>query len=440
MSRRSTGTAQIVANPRRDGIAQPVEQFIFVDAAQIVTGEGPARARHGAEMNDAGVQTGAAIVIEGERIVAVGLQSRLDRDYPGATRIDCSHTVITPGLVDSHTHAIFGRARYEEQEQRAAGAGYMEIASRGGGIHSSVADLRSRTEDALYDLALPRLLRLASYGSTTIEIKSGYGLSVEDELKSLRVVSRLAAVVPMRLVPTWLGAHEIPLDYRGTSQRRGDYIALLLNELLPIVATEKLARFADVFCEPGVFTIDETRTILSASRNAGLGLKLHADELKPHGGAELAVELKAVSADHLAAVSATGIGALAGSATVATLLPGTMMFLGKQNQAPARSLIDAGAAVALATDFNPGTSPTFNFPLILTLGVSQLRMTVAEALIAATVNGAAALGLAGQTGQIAAGYTADLAIFDADDAREIPYWYGDRRCRSTWARGKPCHA
>nr|MDQ3082748.1 amidohydrolase family protein [Gemmatimonadota bacterium] len=251
---------------------------------------------------------------------------------------------------------------------------------------------------------------------------------------------RLAAAVPMRLVPTWLGAHEIPLDYRGTSQRRGDYIALLLNELLPIVATEKLARFADVFCEPGVFTIDETRAILSASRSAGLGLKLHADELEPHGGAELAVELQAVSADHLAAVSAMGIGALAGSATVATLLPGTMMFLGKHNQAPARSLIDAGAAVALATDFNPGTSPTFNFPLILTLGISQLRMTVAEALIAATANGAAALGLAGETGQIAPGYSADLAIFDADDAREIPYWYGDRRCRSTWARGKPCHA
>ncbi len=417
-----------------------MEQFIFVDAAQIVTCEGPARSRRGAEMSDAALQTGAAVVIEGERIVAVGAQPHLERDFPAATRIDCSHAVITPGLVDSHTHAIFGRARYEEQEQRAAGAGYMEIAARGGGIHSSVADLRSRTEDALYDLALPRLLRLASYGSTTIEIKSGYGLSVEDELKSLRVVARLAAAVPMRLVPTWLGAHEIPLDYRATSQRRGDYIALLLNELLPIVATEKLARFADVFCEPGVFTIDETRAILSASRSAGLGLKLHADELEPHGGAELAVELQAVSADHLAAVSATGIGALAGSATVATLLPGTMMFLGKHNQAPARSLIDAGAAVALATDFNPGTSPTFNFPLILTLGISQLRMTVAEALIAATANGAAALGLAGETGQIAPGYSADLAIFDADDAREIPYWYGDRRCRSTWARGKPCHA
>jgi len=417
-----------------------VEQFIFVDAAQIVTCEGPARSRRGAEMSDAGVQTDAAVVIEGERIVAVGAQPHLERDFPAATRIDCSHAVITPGLVDSHTHAIFGRARYEEQEQRAAGAGYMEIAARGGGIHSSVADLRKRTEDELYDLALPRLLRLASYGSTTIEIKSGYGLSVEDELKSLRVVARLAATVPMRLVPTWLGAHEIPLDYRDTSQRRGDYISMLLNELLPIVATEKLAHFADVFCEPGVFTIDETRTILSASRRAGLGLKLHADELEPHGGAELAVELQAVSADHLAAVSAAGIGALAGSATVATLLPGTMMFLGKHNQAPARSLIDAGAAVALATDFNPGTSPTFNFPLILTLGVSQLRMTVAEALTAATANGAAALGLAGETGQIAPGYSADLAIFDADDAREIPYWYGDRRCRSTWARGKPCHA
>ncbi len=417
-----------------------MEQFIFVDAAQVVTCEGPARARQGAEMSDAGLKTGAAVVVEAERIAAVGPQPILERDFPDAARVDCSHSVITPGLVDSHTHAIFGRARYEEQEQRAAGAGYMEIAARGGGIHSSVADLRGRTEDALYDLALPRLLRLASYGSTTIEIKSGYGLSVEDELKSLRVVARLAAAVPMRLVPTWLGAHEIPLEYRHTGRQRSDYIALLLNELLPIVASQNLAQFADVFCEPGVFTIDETRAILSASRSAGLGLKLHADELEPHGGAELAVELHAMSADHLAAVSPAGVSALASSATVATLLPGTMMFLGKQSQAPARSLIDAGAAVALATDFNPGTSPTFNFPLILTLGVSQLRMTVAEVLIASTANGAAALGLAGETGQIAPGYSADLAIFDADDVREIPYWYGDRRCRSTWARGKPCHA
>jgi imidazolonepropionase len=207
--------------------------------------------------------------------------------------------------------------------------------------------------------------------------------------------------------------------------------------MIPTVATRGLARFADVFCEPGVFTIEETRTILTAAQSAGLRLKLHADELQPSGGAELAVAMGATSADHLAAVSPGGIQALAASSTVATLLPGTMLFLGKSKQAPARELLDAGACVALATDFNPGTSPTTNFPLMLTLGVSQLRMSVAEVMLAATVNGAAALDLAGKTGQIAPGFAADLALFDVEDVREIPYWYGDRRCRATWVAGAP---
>ena len=376
------------------------------------------------------------MVVDDESIVAVGPQNDLETRYPEAQRIDCARRVISPGLVDSHTHAIFGRARYEEQEMRATGIGYMEIARRGGGIHSSVADLRKRTEDDLFDLALPRIQKLASFGTTTIEVKSGYGLSLDDELKSLRVIRRLARELPVRLVPTWLGAHEIPLEFRQTASRRRDYVRLLIDEILPAVTQENLASFADVFCEPGVFTLDETRAILDASRSAGLGIKLHADELEPHGGAELAAELGAVSADHLAAISESGIAALAASGTVATLLPGTMLFLGRDRQAPARALIDAGAAVALATDFNPGTSPTFNFPLILTLGVSQLRMTVAEVFIAATVNGAAALGLADHVGQLAPGFSADLAVWDAQDIREIPYWYGDRRCMGTWVKGK----
>jgi imidazolonepropionase len=236
-----------------------------------------------------------------------------------------------------------------------------------------------------------------------------------------------------------MGAHEIPHDYRADDERRAAYIDMLVEELLPQVVEQGIARFADVFCEPGVFTIDEARRILEASRQAGLGLKLHADELKPAGGAELAASLNAVSADHLAAISEDGIAALARSNTVATLLPGTMLFLGKAKQAPARALIDAGAAVALATDFNPGTSPTVNFPLMLTLGVSQLRMSVSEALTAATVNGAAALGLAAETGQIAPGFSADLALFAIGDVRELPYWYGARLCVGSWKAGAPCH-
>ncbi len=412
---------------------------LFLNATQIATCAGPARARRGAEMAEAGVLRKSAIVVEGEAIVAVGPQDDLLQRYASAEQVDCANSVITPGLVDSHTHAVFGRARYEEQELRAAGASYMEIARAGGGIHSSVADLRARTEDELFALALGRVRSLASYGSTTIEIKSGYGLSVEDELKSLRVVARVAAATPVRLVATWLGAHEIPADYGSRANGRSEYVKLLIEEMLPAVVRGGLASFADVFCEPGAFTVPETRAILDASRRAGLGLKLHADELEPHGGAELAVELAAVSADHLAAISDTGVRALAVAATVATLLPGTMLFLGRAKHAPARALIDAGAAVALATDFNPGTSPTVNFPLILTLAVSQLRMSASEALVAATVNGAAALSLADRTGQLAPGFSADLAIHDVDDFREIPYWYGDRRCKATWVGGKLCH-
>lgn len=409
---------------------------LFVNAAQVVTCEGPARARRGAEMKDAGVREGAAVAVDGETIAEVGPRAELEKRFPDAELFDCGRRVLTPGLVDSHTHAIFGRARYEEQEMRAAGVGYMEIARQGGGIHSSVRDLRSRTEDDLYQLARERVMRLASYGSTTIEVKSGYGLSLADEIKSLKVIARLSEELPVRLVPTWLGAHEIPHEFRNTPGDRRDYIRVLLDEMLPSVTRRGLAWFADVFCEPGVFTIEETRAILTASREAGLGIKLHADELEPHGGAELAAEIGATSADHLAAISPRGITALAPSKTVATLLPGTMLFLGRQQQAPARVMLDAGVAVALATDFNPGTSPTFNFPLILTLAVSQLRMSAAEALLAATVNGAAALELAGETGQIAAGFSADIALWDVEDLREIPYWYGDRRCAGTWARGR----
>ena len=390
-------------------------------------------------MANAVVAENVAVAVEGARISAVGPLEELERLHLRAERIDCGGRLLTPGLVDSHTHAIFGRARYEEQELRATGLGYMEIAKRGGGIHSSVRDLRTRSEDELVALALPRLMAIASHGTTTVEVKSGYGLTVDDELKTLRAIARLAELVPLRLVPTWLGAHEIPLEFRSTPDARRDYFRLLLDEMLPAVVAQKLARFADVFCEPGVYTVAETREILSAAAAAGLGLKLHADELETSGGAELAAELRATSADHLAAVSDAGVAALADSGTVATLLPGTMLFLGKKSQAPARRLIAGGAAVALASDFNPGTSPTVNFPLVLTLGVSQLGLTVGEALVAATVNGAAALGLADHVGQIAPGFSADLALFDCEDVRELPYWYGDRRCRGTWARGKACH-
>lgn len=411
---------------------------IFANASAVVTCAGPAAARRGAEMSDAKVLTGVAVAVTGERIGAVGPLAELKKKFTPATEIDCLGGVLTPGLVDSHTHAVFGKSRAAEQELRASGVGYMEIARQGGGIHSSVRDLRALSEAELIKLALPRLRRLMSYGATTVEIKSGYGLTTDDELKTLSVIRRLSKLLPIRIVATWLGAHEIPLEFRDKPNGRAECLDRLDVEMAA-VAKQGIARFADVFCEPGVFTVEESRRILTNAKAAGLIPKLHADELEPSGGAELAAEIGAASADHLAAISEEGIRALAVSGTVATILPGTMLFLGKSKNAPARPLIEAGAAVALATDFNPGTSPTPNLPLMMTLGVSVLRMSAAEAMIAVTANGAAALGLAAETGQIAPGFSADLSLFAIDDWRELAYWYGDRRCIGTWCRGEPCH-
>jgi imidazolonepropionase len=413
---------------------------LFVNASQVVTCQGPARARRGAEMNEAGVRTGVAVAVNDDgRVAAVDDLHTLRERFRGAAEVDCRGGVLMPGFVDSHTHGIFGRPRFEEQEMRAAGLDYMEIARRGGGIHSSVRDLRTLSEDTLYDLALARLRRLATFGTTTVEVKSGYGLSVEDELKTLRVIARLARALPLRIVPTFLGAHEIPLEHRESAATRAAYIDAIIHQMIPAVAADRLATFADVFCETGVYTVDESRAILGAARDAGLLLKLHADELTSAGGAELAAEIGATSADHLAGVSDRGIEAMARASTVATLLPGTMLFLGKPKQAPARRFIEAGVPVALATDFNPGTSPTANLSLILTLGVSQLRLSVAEAVVAATVNGAAALAMADRVGQIAPGFAADFALFAVRDVREVPYWYGDNRCAATFVAGKTCH-
>lgn len=423
--------------PRSRRATAGAEQ-LFVNAAAIVTCAGPARARRGSEMNELEVLQDAAVATRGDAIVEVGSRRALERRFRNARRVDCERGVLMPALIDSHTHAVFGAPRSAEHEMRAAGLDYMEIARRGGGIHSSVRDVRARSEAELLALARSRVRRLASFGVATIEVKSGYGLTLDDELKLLRVIRRLAEELPFRLVPTFLGAHEIPLEHRETAARRREYVDTVVHDMIPRVVRDRLAVFADVFCETGVYTVDESRAILLAARNAGLELKLHADELTSSGGAELAAELGAISADHLAAISDGGIRALEASGTVAVLLPSTMLFLGKATQAPARRMIEAGLPVALATDFNPGTSPTVSLPVVLTLGVSQLRLTAAEAIIAATVNGAAAVGLAGSVGQIAPGYSADLALFGISDYRELPYWLGARVCRRLWTRGKAC--
>jgi imidazolonepropionase len=384
-----------------------------------------------------GVLSGAAVAIAGGRVAAVGAAPDLRRRYPDASETTLPGGVLTPGLVDSHTHAVFGRTRADEYALRASGVPYMEVARRGGGINASVRDLRARSEDELVELALPRLAECFRYGTTTIEIKSGYGLDTESELRTLAAIDRVAGTVPQRVVATFLGAHEVPPEHAADRAR---YVDLLVEEMIPAAAEQGVARFCDVFCEPGVFDTEQARRILRRGQELGLEAKLHADELENGGGAELAAELGAASADHLGAISPAGVEALAATAakerpTVATLLPATLLFLGRGAYAPARALLDAGAAVALATDLNPGSSPTPGLPIVLTLACSQMRMSPLEALVAATSGGAAALRLDDGTGTLTEGAPADLVWWTVPDYREIPYHVGVNRVGRVWVGG-----
>jgi imidazolonepropionase len=389
-------------------------------------------------MVDLEVLEDAAVLTDGDRVEAVGPYQDLRRATGGVQRgVEVVEVtgVLFPGFVDCHTHAVFGAPRLDDHERRALGEDYKAVAARGGGILQSVRDVRARSESDLVALTRMRVRALLAHGSTTIEVKSGYGLDSATELKQLRAIRETAAVERAALVPTFLGAHEVPPEFRD---KRADYIRLLCDEMIPAVARERLAAACDVFCEPGVFDVAETRTILAAAQRHGLALKLHADELAGSGGAELAAALGALSADHLAAISDAGIRALAASDTVAVLLPATMLFLGHHAQAPARRLVEAGAAVALASDFNPGSSPTVGLPLVLTLGVSQLGLRYAEVVNAVTVNAAAALGLAADRGQIARGFRADLVAWGVSEWREVAYWMGEQLVTAVWTGGSAC--
>lgn len=339
--------------------------------------------------------------------------------------------VALPGLVDSHTHAIFGASREHEFERRLAGATYQEIAAAGGGIQFSVRDLRNRGEDELVEMSRPRIAEFARFGVTTVEIKSGYGLTVEDELKTLRAIRRLGEEEDLpRLVPTFLGAHAVPPELD-----RADYVRLVTDEMLPAVAEAGLARFCDVFCEEGAFTLAESEAILGRAAELGLALKIHAEEFTTLGGAALAARIGAVSADHLVAIDAEGIAALAASGTVATLLPGTSLFLKLGRHAPGRALADAGATLAVSTDFNPGSSMSQNLPLMVPLACLNLGLTIAEAVRAVTRGGARAVGRP-ELGALEPGSPGDLAVFDASDVRDLAYHYGVPRAVLTVRGGR----
>ncbi len=400
--------------------------FLLRNAGQLVSMVGPEGPRRGEALADIGLVEGACVAAFQGKIVAAGQedtllpQLELDSD---AREVDASGALVTPGFVDPHTHALFGRYRAGEYAMRVAGRPYTEIAAAGGGIHASVRDFRERDDAELLDLSRPRLKRMLMAGSTTIEVKSGYGLSIEEELRAMLLIERLVGESPTKLVPTFLGAHEIPAEHRGESRRM--YIDEICKDWIPKAAAQGITRFVDVFCEPTVFTLEESRLILAAAKDAGLGLKIHADEIEAgYGGAALAAEMGAVSADHLIVMAAGDMAALAASDTVAVLLPATSLGLATTEFAPAREMIEAGVAPALATDFNPGSSACESMGFVLSLACSALKLTPAEALTAATHNAAWACGEGENAGSLVAGKRADLLIHDAADYRELPYHMG----------------
>lgn len=406
-----------------------------VNCSQVVTLAGPARPRIGPEMRDLGIVAPGALLIRGERIERTGATDEIlalaDAD---CQVVDAGGRIVLPGFVDAHTHPVFAGTRVNEFEERIKGATYQEIAAHGGGIQSTV----NRTRAASLDELVATGKRYTSWfllgGTTTVEAKSGYGLSLEDEIKILRAIRRLDHETALRYVPTFLGAHSIPLEYRA---RRDDYVSLLIDEMLPRIAQEKLAEFCDVFCEENVFTTEESWRILSAARCHGLQLRLHADQLSLSGGAELAAELGTVTADHLEHTDANGIVALKAAGVQPVLLPGSVYALGSSRYPAARQMIDAGLAVVLATDFNPGSSPTPSMLTILSLAATHMKMTPAEAITATTINGAYSLNRGDKLGSLEPGKIADFVIHDCDDYRELAYFFGVPHAWQVYCAGTP---
>ena len=351
----------------------------------------------------------------------------------GAELIDASGQLVTPGLVDSHTHPAFAESRVAEFEMRNMGKSYQEIAAAGGGIRSSVRTLRTISEEELISRMMPRLDRFLEYGITTIEAKSGYGLSTEQELKQLRAIKHCDENHPLELVPTLLAAHEIPDEYR---QNRGKYIEVILNETIPAAAQGGLAKFCDVFCEEGVFSVEESRQVLLRGREYGLIPKIHADQLSNTGSAELAAEVGAASAEHLDYISEDGIEKMVEARVVFTLLPGAVIFLGLNRYPPARRILEMGGTLSLATDFNPGSSATQNLPLMMTLACVFCKLTSREAFWASTLGGARALRLEDRLGSLDPGKQADLVIWNCSDERQIPYYFGMNLANDVFKAGK----
>ena len=407
--------------------------LLITGCSQLLTLRGPVP-RRGRALRDLGIIRDGALLVRNDRIVAVGSRLRVERlrEARRAEKLDLAGRVVSPGFVDSHTHLVFPASRADDYEQRISGKTYEQIARAGGGIRATVAALRQASAKTLSERAAVHLGEFAAHGTTTVEAKTGYGLDWKSELKILTVLQQLHQDQPLDIVTTFLGAHVVPSEFR---ERPEAFVDLLVKGWIPAVATAGLAEFCDVFCDRDAFTFAQARRILAAGRACGLVPRIHAEQLSQTGAARLAIELQAASADHLDKVERSDIPALSASNVVCTLLPGCSFHLGASRYAPARALIDAGAIVALATDFNPGTSPTVSMPMILSLACAQMRMTPAEAIAAATINPAYSLRQHARVGSLEVGKYADLAAFDVADYREIPYYFGVNLCSMTMKRG-----
>jgi imidazolonepropionase len=416
-------------------MSPPTSGALFLHhASQILTLSGLPVPRRGAALGDLGIVEDGAVLIQGEKIMSVGRSRDLQRQAQAlkAQPVDCTGRVVMPGFVDSHTHLVFAGSRVEDFELRIAGKSYQEIAAAGGGIHHSARLVRRASRASLVAQATGFLSEMAAHGTTTVEVKSGYGLDVRNELKILKAVREIKKRSPLELVPTLLAVHAIPPAFQG---RRGKFVDQVVRSLIPQVAHAHLAEYIDCFCERGAFTPDECRRVLEAGARLGLRPRIHAEQLSHFGGTLLGLKLGAASVDHLDFITPAEVRALARSNTTATLVPGSNFFLGLKRYAPTRRLIEQSAIVALATDFNPGTCPCLNMQTILSIASSQMGMTPAESITAATLNAAYALGRVERLGSIEPGKQADLLVMDVDDYRKIAYYAGSNHCVLTIKRG-----
>jgi imidazolonepropionase len=409
--------------------AAPPADLVVTNLREVVTCD---PSRSGGPL---GIVPGGALAAREGRIVWVGPEARLGADVtvePDTEWMDGDGQVALPGFVDSHTHLVFAGSREEEYALRARGASYQEIAAAGGGILSTVCATRAASADELVALALPRLGRALEHGTTTMEVKSGYGLTTADEIKMLEAARRLGALQPVEIHATFCGAHEVPDEYKG---RTDAYVDLVVGEMLPAVTGRRLAEYVDVFCEAGVFSVAQARRVLEAGARAGLRAKFHADEFVPLGGAELAAEIGALSADHLLCARVEGVTRMKAAGVTAALLPGTAFFLGLP-YAPARAFLDTGVRVALASDFNPGSSMGLNLQLVMTMAVSQMKMSPEEALLGVTLHGAAAMGLEADVGSLVRGKQCDVVLAAVPNWRFVSYFYGVNHVQRVLKRGR----